>query len=591
MNVGTRPVAGEPGRQQRGCVLAAAMAVVLLVLGISPATDADPRRNGRRHTIEVMVVEPFPETAILPDSPMAEAPGGREITIEAAPGEYEPASLVVRAPYDVRDLMLRATNFRRGESVLPAKSMDIRVVKCWYQAGHKIYDTARKLLVPELLLRDDDLVSVNLQTEENFVAVNKLGIREKVLISGPPAVDLRDLSPKDSPRLLPVSLPADTNKQFWLTWRAPEDAAPGVYSGAIVLQSGSLEIGRVAVKVRILPFRLEPPSLVYAMYYRGRIGRFMPGTGLEGRHVNDRGRINSNWKTPTQYAVEMANMREHGIVYPTMYQNDLALVGRELSIRREAGLPVDALFWVNARPGSIASVDEVKWLRQRVATWHEAANRLGFQNVFWYGIDEAKGRELDSQQLAWRTVREAGGFVFAAIEKGQAAGMGSYLDVAVVPGPLEPGESAAYHAIGRRVFSYSNPQAGEETPAVYRRNYGVALWRAGYDGAMLYAYQHSANHIWNDFDDKKYRDHVMAYPTVDGVIDTLQFEGLREGIDDVRYLTTLQLHVRHAPPQKRGLAAAAEAWMRAIDSNIGYRELRSGVVEWIQRLTAEAASQ
>jgi hypothetical protein len=58
--------------------------------------------------------------------------------------------------------------------------------------------------------------------------------------------------------------------------------------------------------------------------------------------------------------------------------------------------------------------------------------------------------------------------------------------------------------------------------------------------SATYAYQHSFCNIWNDFDDPVFRDHVFAYPTVNGVIDTTAWEGYREGVDDVRYLTKLQ---------------------------------------------------
>ena len=39
-----------------------------------------------------------------------------------------------------------------------------------------------------------------------------------------------------------------------------------------------------------------------------------------------------------------------------------------------------------------------------------------------------------------------------------------------------------------------------------------------------------------------FRDHVFAYPTSNGVIDTIQWEGWREGVDDTRYLATLIKH-------------------------------------------------
>lgn len=97
---------------------------------------------------------------------------------------------------------------------------------------------------------------------------------------------------------------------------------------------------------------------------------------------------------------------------------------------------------------------------------------------------------------------------------------------------------------------------GIENPEIYRRNYGFRLLQAGYDGAMPYAYQHTfGNSIWRDDDSAntayKYRDHCFAYPTANGIIRTLQFDGYREAIDDVRYLATLQniISESSAPPK------------------------------------------
>ncbi len=125
---------------------------------------------------------------------------------------------------------------------------------------------------------------------------------------------------------------------------------------------------------------------------------------------------------------------------------------------------------------------------------------------------------------------------------------GDLLDIAVLDGSLDPAQAAQWHSYGKRVLSYDNPQVGVENPEIYRKNFGFALWNAGYDGAMNYAYQHGAGSIWNDFDDSYLRDHVFAYPVSNGVIDTIQWEGWREGVDDTRYLATLM---------KKGVSASS----------------------------------
>jgi hypothetical protein len=131
------------------------------------------------------------------------------------------------------------------------------------------------------------------------------------------------------------------------------------------------------------------------------------------------------------------------------------------------------------------------------------------------------------------------------------------------------------------------PQVGNEEPETYRRHFGVELWKEGLDGAMDYAHQHGFGHVWNDFDDPTYRDRVFAYPTLDGVIDTLQWEGFREGVDDVRYLTTLVQHIEKAKtdPAKQRLAKEAEQWVATIDVAADLDGLRGKTVEWILRLS------
>ena len=159
-------------------------------------------------------------------------------------------------------------------------------------------------------------------------------------------------------------------------------------------------------------------------------------------------------------------------------------------------------------------------------------------------MDEVRGEILQSERPAWQAVHDSGAKVYAAVSDNPNAVdvVGDLLDVAVFAGTLNSTQAAKWHSYGHKIFSYAYPEAGVEDPETYRDNYGVALWYAGYDGEMIYAYQSGFGHIWNDFDDTVYRDHVFAYPTSNGVIDTIQWEGFREGVDDTRYLATLLKH-------------------------------------------------
>ena len=80
---------------------------------------------------------------------------------------------------------------------------------------------------------------------------------------------------------------------------------------------------------------------------------------------------------------------------------------------------------------------------------------------------------------------------------------------------------------------------------------------------------------------------MMAYPTVDGVIDTLQWEGYREGVDDTRYLATLLDAIDKAGPVRAKDADAARQWLDTLDINGDLDAIRAQMIDWILQLRKE----
>ena len=283
----------------------------------------------------------------------------------------------------------------------------------------------------------------------------------------------------------------------------------------------------MTLKVTVLPFDLEPAPLEYALFYKGGVTS-APSPG-----------ISATYKTPAQYATEIRNMQEHGITYPTFSQKDWALWETALALRQQAGLPNDHIYVVEWQTGNPMDPAGLITLQNGIAVVKNLSAPFGYRDIYIYGIDEAKGELLRSERAAWEATHESDAKIFASCNDDAFDIAGDLLDVAVLDGPLDPAQAAAWHSYGKRVLSYDNPQVGIENPELYRKNYGFALWNAGYDGSMDYAYQHETGTLWNDFDGVNFRDHVFAYPTSSGVIDTIQWEGWREGVDDTRYLATL----------------------------------------------------
>jgi hypothetical protein len=552
--------------------------LIFYCLGNSSVAQDDQSKSGAS-SYEIFVVKAISNTKILPDTWPIPGTKTNEIHLTACRGEYEPVSFVIRAIQNITGLLATPTDLKGEHGTIPASAVDIRVVKCWFQAGEKIYETKKRILTPELLLKDDKLIKVDYQGKQNYMRVGPREKEKYVLISGRNSADIMDIRPQDAGELQPTDIEVGTNKQFWITVHVPESAAYGHYLGKIKLTAANGLTNEINLKLQVLPFELEKPALQYGLYYRGKLTRFKMDAWQELK-ISDCGTISSEWKTPEQYLAEMQNLKDHGVEYPTVYQEDKELLRQELTLRNKVGLPHGPLYLIYV-PGNANNPHDQERIKNTVQKFLHIAKPLGYKDVFLYGLDEAEGEALLSQRPAWTAVHQAGGKMFAALTKGNFEKMGDILDIAVVLGPPDEAEAKKYHSIGHKIFNYSNPQVGEETPDTYRHNFGILLWKSGYDGAMNYAYQHSFGYIWNDFDNNLFRDHVFAYPTVNGVIDTIQWEGFREGVDDVRYITTLRKAILRQNSSKIKEANDALHQIENVDPLDDLDKVRENIISWL----------
>lgn len=499
------------------------------------------------------VVDPLSSETIRPYAiPASQRRLSTDIKMVVCAGEYEPASFVIQPFFaDVDDLKPEPTDLRGANGAIPRSNVDVRVVKCWYVGGEGEVTSylCKKVFTPELLLKDDSLVKVDTRAKENYLALDFPDGRKYVCISKekhdmPSVPGVAEFPVRDSPSLLPVHIPKGVNKQFWVTVKVPESASPGIYSGAIALNAKGVPVGELTLSIRVLPFRLARPYYISSIYYKGELT------------VSGKGKIGTKWasKNPAQYANEMANLFAHGVFNPTLYVRwrgfDEELIARTLAIRTEAGMGGQPLFTFGQTTPVCSTKRELEQLRADAKRYVDFCKSHGATEVYFYGKDEAKGQGLTDQRKSWEAIRAAGGKIFVAGYRkgahqvhGKGGGnfelMGDIQDVLVCAGYPSKEEADRWHSVGHKILCYGNPQTGIEDPEIYRRNFGLLLWQQDYDGAMDHAYQVSYRHTWNDFDDSGFRDENMTFATADGVIDTIEWEGYREGVDDVRYLTTL----------------------------------------------------
>jgi hypothetical protein len=232
-------------------------------------------------------------------------------------------------------------------NTIPTSAIDVKLVKAWYQAGEGDirYNKPNGILTPELLLKDDSLVNVDYVNKVNYLKVTINGIQQYIDISTPTATFPTNAQIHDAATLQPFSLKANENKQIWLTVHIPNNTPAGTYYGDITLSTPSEIPVKMNFSVRVLPFDLEPSPIEYALYYKGRL----PTWTVENININD------NWKTPEQYSLELQDMKEHGVLYPTIYTirdpPDESTLGTALLLRAQSGLPRDHIYFVGSGPG------------------------------------------------------------------------------------------------------------------------------------------------------------------------------------------------------------------------------------------------
>jgi len=514
--------------------------------------------------------EPITSIKVLPFNYEIPAAPGNTLSVTACRNEFEPTSFILRSQKDLSGISLSVSNLYDDKgNTIPSSALDVRLVKVWYQAApNTIYiNTMGYYLTPELLLRDDTLVKVDYATKTNYLRVTLNGVQQYIDISSPTAAVPQTAQVRDAPTLQPFSLKANENKQVWITVHVPGTTPAGDYSGTITINAPSETPVTMNLNVKVLPFTLEPAPLEYALYYQGDLNPYFVG-------------IEDSDKTTANMVLELQDLKDHGIAYPTLYWHTTEFLDQHLTLRDKAGFPKDKIYTLassdDTQIGNPTDAAGLAHAAKIVKTMRNFTESHGYTSTYFYGIDEAMGTEVTAQRTAWQTVHNNGGKMYVAGDKDLIDLVPDLLDLVVLGGSPDTSQVARWHSYGKRIYSYGDPQAGIENPEIYRKNYGVTLWNAGYDGTMPFAYQHKYDDIWNDFDSQEthFRDHVFAYPTSNGVIDTIQWEGFREGVDDTRYVASLI--------KKEGSNTSAKTIVSAgLSNNENMTSIRKKVIEQI----------
>ena len=493
------------------------------------------------------VIPPLSATKRMPDVYPEDGRLYAPLSWIACRGEFEPASFLLFADKDQDAVTLKVSDLRGKAGRIPASAIDLRVVKLWYQSGSAWYgyfaDALGRTLVPELILHDENLIKTDDKTKDYYVRYeNADGDRRYAWMSS--KFETTDYNfdnqanqglIKDADKLQPFVLNANEFKQILATIHIPDKAGAGIYKGEIEIHSKAGLLGKLSMRLRVLPIDLPDPKTCYNP---------------------DKNFYLCLYGTSTRNPKILKNLADHNAKNPMGFpsidpMNPEGFVD-EIALAKKTGINTSPLFsgahgvGTTVRSNPISKKDQARLdnLRDTMQKTADLSKKhLGKVDFYSYGVDEGGPGTIRAERPAWKIGHDVGGKVMVSSYAHRQLIFA--LDMLIMPGmPAEKRqkELELFHESNpdALVGWYANPHCGPENPDYFRRIHGLSAWKAGYDVSANYCWWRNN---WNDMAvpyEPNLRAIVCIYGAADETLDTLAWEGVREGIDDIRYATLLK---------------------------------------------------
>ena len=470
--------------------------------------------------------------------------------ISAAPGEYEPVALAFRAPVEYERISVRVSDFAGEAAVIPSSEVDVRLAKL-FPKGEKIYELVPAMLEP---------------------------------VAG-------------------QTLRPNITREFLADVHVPENTPPGDYHGEVALQAEGHEPLVVRITVTVRPIQLvEDLPVNFSMYY-----------GTPSRIEEHYRRFYGGYKKWEQtIGAQIRNMREHGFntltipkpkpiaIKDGVLELDFSSADRLLRLCREHGLarrhPViilvidyahfiigDGIEEFSPRFNEIylsACRQLVEWARKNdlsLLIWVvDEPREVGLN---WWNrnlSDTLKYLELVKSVPNIRTY-----MTITSDKKGRLdyTVLADKLDV-VACLPLKNSRKLLTSAD----LSLYNAGRG-------RLSWGFYVWKIAARGRREWGYQWLAQ-PYNPFDPG---NSAITYPSPHGLLPTIHEKRIREGIDDYKYLYTLEATMAQAEAAGRDVSSASalldeirKALPDYLDKNLpGTSDLDHDLDAWRRRIALE----
>lgn len=362
----------------------------------------------------------------------------------------------------------------------------------------------------------------------------------------------------------PWDMAAWSKELFWVTVHVPADARPGVYRGPVTVTAESKPVATLDLEVEVLPIALEDPPWALGYNY-------------------------SSPKNPAALAAHLADMREHGmtVVAPLynfhlpIHDDDTSEFGAFIDAYAKAGFRQPLYF---ATPMELTlggltgygPIDSKRFQQKYIEVMrklHAEAQRHPAVPVFFSIGDELTNKGVRGVEYAGKLAR----FVYEELpELAITSDMNGYKEVMAMAPWLNVAtfnngwDGIDRHNQGRRLINRDFLTEVRKTGAIPwfvnaqsgRFPFGFFFWKMA-----RYGVRGKVEWYWCLGKNEKGSVVQLAGGQIRP---TLDYENSREGIDDLRYVVTLERLVAKAKAAGRAPAetAAAEALLAKIADSI-----------------------
>lgn len=480
---------------------------------------------------------------------------GGDVRIVLAKDEFEAGSFQLVSFGDLKDVTLSVSDLKGPSgAVIPQKNLDLKVVKIWYQNGNRwisYFADVGLRLSPELLLNDENMIKVDTDEVANYARIKNGNDVKYEWISAPKILDTGfnqyQKGFEDAETLQPVELKRGQFKQFFLTVNVPADQAAGVYKGEITVNAPSMKKidVKIPVVVRVLPFVLPMPK-AYRELERPFIASMMGGFSLSGNRARFGNELGYE-----KFKEELINAKNHSLFYPTVDQTP-----EVFALLKEVGLPTKPMMgnafapWFARNFGGRLSFDNMMAAKKAAKYCSDFYNENLGHNDILVSYGDEQGIAFVTTHRGFFKYYEQYGIAMGCAGHGALFYKGGYA-YGVHPfggNPDDRDRIKRWTDIGDKwIGFYAGQHTGSENPQYMRRQHGLL----GYlnDLNMTFNYEFATG-PWNDLANELYKPMVVAYRNYGGTVDTLQWEGFREAIDDIRYATLLKQEIKKALDSK-----------------------------------------